>query len=117
MLINRYSYSGVAFTAAKPGFSIDWCKGPEIGLPLPDLVIFLTLPQAKAASRESFGTERYEVDAFQKKVMTNFDILREPHWNILEASRTIEEIQKDIQNIVLTAVNERRDEVIGKLWS
>ena len=117
MCTHRYSYSGVAFTAAKPGFSIDWCRGPEVGLPRPDLVMFLTLPQAEAAGRDSFGTERYEVDSFQKKVMHNFDLIREPHWNVLDASRAIEEIQKEIGELVLTAVSEKRDGAIGKLWT
>jgi len=33
LVVDRYSYSGVAFTAAKksPGLDLDWCKaGPDI---------------------------------------------------------------------------------------
>ena len=29
----RYAYSGVAFSAAKPGLSLNWCKQPDVGLP------------------------------------------------------------------------------------
>ena len=29
----RYAFSGVAFSAAKPGLSLNWCKRPDVGLP------------------------------------------------------------------------------------
>ena len=34
LVVDRYSYSGVAFTAAKgvPGLDLEWCKAPERGL-------------------------------------------------------------------------------------
>lgn len=117
LTLHRYSFSGVAFTAAKPGYSIDWCRGPERGLPLPDLIIFLTLPQEEAAGRENFGEERYEVDSFQKRVMQNFEQLIEPSWKVLNAARSIEAIQKDIEEIVMSCMSEKRGHVIGKLWT
>jgi dTMP kinase len=40
--VDRYAYSGVAFTAAK-GFDVEWCKCPDKGLPAPDLVIYLKM--------------------------------------------------------------------------
>ncbi|KAI6654022.1 Thymidylate kinase [Oopsacas minuta] len=117
LVVDRYSYSGVAFTAAKPGFSIDWCRGPEIGLPRPDLVIFLSLSQDVAAGRGDFGEERYEVDTFQKKVLSNFKQLIEPEWKILDASRPIKAIQKDIKEQVLEVMNEIGECVIERLWT
>ena len=32
-LPTRYAFSGVAFSAAKPGLSLSWCKQPDVGLP------------------------------------------------------------------------------------
>uniref|UniRef100_A0A0E0ANB1 dTMP kinase n=1 Tax=Oryza glumipatula TaxID=40148 RepID=A0A0E0ANB1_9ORYZ len=40
LIVDRYSYSGVAFSAAK-GLDIEWCKAPENGLIAPDLVVYL----------------------------------------------------------------------------
>ncbi|PNT74664.1 hypothetical protein BRADI_1g19950v3 [Brachypodium distachyon] len=40
LVVDRYSYSGLAFSAAK-GLEIEWCKAPEVGLLAPDLVIYL----------------------------------------------------------------------------
>ncbi len=82
LVVDRYSYSGVAYSAAKGivirispskncliliaclilciGLSIDWCKAPEAGLLKPDLVLYLTLTPEAMAIREGFGNERYE---------------------------------------------------------
>ncbi|XP_031629968.1 thymidylate kinase-like [Contarinia nasturtii] len=64
LIVDRYVYSGVAFSAAK-GLDIEWCKAPEIGLLKPDLVLFLTVTPSVISKRGGFGDERYEVPEFQ----------------------------------------------------
>jgi dTMP kinase len=32
VVVDRYCYSGIAFTSAK-GLPLEWCKAPEVGLP------------------------------------------------------------------------------------
>eukprot|EP00960_Hanusia_phi_P066411 766393-Hanusia_phi.AAC.12 len=41
LIVDRYAYSGVAFSAAKGTLNMEWCKGPDRGLPAPDCVIYL----------------------------------------------------------------------------
>lgn len=57
LIVDRYSYSGVAFSAAK-GLDLNWCKAPEAGLLKPDLVLFLTLGEEAAKARSGYGEER-----------------------------------------------------------
>jgi len=57
-VVDRYSYSGAAYSASK-GLDVDWCIAPERGLPAPDLVVFLSLSPGEAAARGGFGEERY----------------------------------------------------------
>jgi dTMP kinase len=45
-----------------------WCKGPDVGLPKPDLVCFLNVSEEAALARADFGGERYEKKEFQNKV-------------------------------------------------
>ena len=45
-----------------------WCKGPDVGLPRPDLVCFLDVSEQMALARADFGGERYEKIEFQNKV-------------------------------------------------
>lgn len=57
LIVDRYSYSGVAFSAAK-GLDLEWCKAPEAGLLKPDLVLLLTMTAAAISKRGGFGDER-----------------------------------------------------------
>lgn len=63
ILCDRYAYSGVAFSSAKGGsssnnkLSVDWCQGPDRGLPAPDCVIFLDLSPEQARERGGYVTQ------------------------------------------------------------
>ena len=35
VIVDRYSFSGIAFSSAKDGMSLEWCRQPERGLPKP----------------------------------------------------------------------------------
>ncbi|CAM9923214.1 unnamed protein product [Discosporangium mesarthrocarpum] len=48
VVCDRYAYSGVAFSSAKPGLEMEWCKDPDRGLPAPDTIIFLDMPVGDA---------------------------------------------------------------------
>lgn len=64
------------------GFSLDWCMQPDVGLPQPDLVLFLQLSPAEAALRGQFGQERYETSAFQCTVQQRFEqLMKDPKVN------------------------------------
>ena len=72
VVVDRYSYSGVAFSAAKPGMGVSWCAQPERGLPRPDALLFLNLTTADAQNRGEWGQERYEKEDFQDRVRENY---------------------------------------------
>ena len=58
IVCDRYAFSGVAFSSAKPGLDIEWCASPDRGLPAPDAVVYLDLSIEKAMLRGQFGEER-----------------------------------------------------------
>lgn len=69
-------------------FSLDWCKQPDVGLPKPDLVVFLQLQLAEAAARGEFGRERYESGPFQQRALQRFQqLLADPSlpWKVSAA--------------------------------
>ncbi|KAE8752337.1 hypothetical protein FOCC_FOCC000809, partial [Frankliniella occidentalis] len=68
IVADRYSYSGLAYSAAKP----EWCWNTEIGLLQPDVAVFFYVNGTVSLSREKYGLERYEVLDFQEKVKANF---------------------------------------------
>ena len=53
LVVDRYSYSGVAYSAAKrlPRLSREWCTAPDKGLIAPDAVFFLQVGTSDAQDR------------------------------------------------------------------
>ncbi|XP_073332368.1 thymidylate kinase [Pagrus major] len=119
LVVDRYAFSGVAFTSAKPGFSLDWCKKPDVGLPKPDLVMFLQLSPAEAALRGQFGEERYETSVFQRAVQQKFEqLMKDPsvNWQVIDAAQSVDDVHKDMKNHSLNAVNKALNVPLGELW-
>eukprot|EP00051_Salpingoeca_urceolata_P007442 m.97784 g.97784 ORF g.97784 m.97784 type:complete len:222 (-) comp15237_c0_seq2:57-722(-) len=75
LVVDRYAFSGVAFSSAKESLDLEWCKQPDAGLPVPDMLLHLELAAKEAESRGGFGDERYEVSEFQSKVKHQFSTL------------------------------------------
>ncbi|XP_029987612.1 thymidylate kinase [Sphaeramia orbicularis] len=119
LVVDRYAFSGAAFTSAKPGFCLDWCMQPDVGLPKPDLVMFLQLNPAEAALRGQFGEERYENRTFQRTVQQRFEELMKDssvNWQVIDASQSVEEVHRNITNHSLNAINVAQNQPLGELW-
>lgn len=118
LIVDRYAFSGVAFTASKPGFDMGWCKQPDIGLPRPDRVLYLTLRDEAAAKRAGFGEERYEQTDMQARVADNFKKLKDDsYWQMVDAEKSVEALQQELVQICKTVIEEAKDKPLSKLWS
>ncbi|CAL5441018.1 unnamed protein product [Camellia sinensis] len=117
LIVDRYSFSGVAFSSAK-GLDIEWCKAPEMGLLAPDLVLYLDIPPEKAAERGGYGGERYEQLEFQRKVARSYQILHDASWKTIDACLPIEDVEKQLQEVVLDCVTAcQKGKPLSQLWS
>ncbi|CCG84153.1 protein of unknown function [Taphrina deformans PYCC 5710] len=72
VLCDRYLYSGIAYSLTKPGLEPGWCRAGDVGLPLPDAIFFLDVPEDVARRRGGFGQERYERVETQRAVRAQF---------------------------------------------
>lgn len=115
VVLDRYAYSGAAFSAAK-GLDLEWCKGPDRGLPKPDIVIYLNLSTSEASKRGGFGKERYENVEFQEKVRLQFDLLMEKDWNIVDASKSQEDISAEVKRLVMDKLKQPNKILENSLW-
>ncbi|CAG2108653.1 unnamed protein product [Medioppia subpectinata] len=132
VIADRYVYSGVAYSAAKPSLDLEWCRladrglpkpdsvlyltasedsiaaregfGDERGLPKPDSVLYLTASEDSIAAREGFGDERYETKAFQQKVRNNYEKLKEDYWQTISADKSEDELHKELLDSVLKTI-------------
>ena len=96
---------------------MEWCKSPDIGLPAPDIVFYLDLPAEVAREREEYGSERYETAEFQALVKKQFTSMMEQSWKIVNASRTIESIHKEVLEAALEIIDQQADKPIKLLWT
>ncbi|KAM9316112.1 thymidylate kinase [Gastrophryne carolinensis] len=119
LVVDRYAFSGVAFTSSKENFSLHWCKQPDVGLPKPDVVLFLNITPEQASKRGDFGNERYETSAFQQKVQKRYAELMEDkslNWKVIDAAQTMDEVHNAIRQLSEEIIQEAKDQPIGKLW-
>lgn len=117
VFVDRYAFSGVAFSAAKPGLSLEWCKGPDKGLPQPDLVCFLDVSADEAAKRGGFGDERYEKAEFQALVRQNYHhLIDAEYWKVVDTDgKTQDVVYKEIKKLVESALDSNRKD-LKPLW-
>jgi len=115
IIIDRYAFSGVAFSAAKPGLSLSWCKQPDVGLPRPDLVVFMDVTEEVAKQRGGFGEERYEVAEFQRRVRQNYKELTDETWVEICADGSLEEVEGKLLDIVNKELVKERG-AVSRLW-
>jgi len=117
VLVDRYAFSGVAYSAAKPGLTLSWCRQPDRGLPRPDLVLYLELNPIKAARRSGFGAERYETLSFQSAVSANYDQLwDERYWKSVDAARPPDEVFDELLRLTEACVGAERSPELEPLW-
>ncbi|KAK1389701.1 dTMP kinase [Heracleum sosnowskyi] len=118
LIVDRYAYSRVAFSAAK-GLDIEWCKAPDMGLLAPDLVLYLDIsPEFFLSSkRGGYGGERYEQLEFQKKVAQAYQVLRDDSWKIIDANLSVEGVEEQMKSIVLDCAKTcRNGKSLSELW-
>ncbi|KAI1458857.1 thymidylate kinase-domain-containing protein [Annulohypoxylon moriforme] len=74
IICDRFYHSGIVYSAAKniKSLSLSWAKAPEVGLPRPDMVLFLDLDEEVARERGGWGGEVYEKGEIQRRVRDLF---------------------------------------------
>ncbi len=108
----------------KQGLPFNFCLNPDSGLPLPDLTLYLTVPPEVAASRASYGTERYETMDMQTSTRAQFALVAEEvrtrhgeaKWVAVNANASIEEVEEKVWKCV-KAVSSKDLGPLGTLWS
>ncbi|XBW38222.1 hypothetical protein QEN19_003811 [Hanseniaspora menglaensis] len=110
IIVDRYIYSGIAYSVAKnvAGMDYNWCSACDRGLIKPDLTVFLI--NDGNFDNHGFGDELYEKHEFQVKVSQVFmDIFYKQenkdyisnHFKQLDVSgMNIEEVYSNIESIV-----------------
>jgi len=116
VIIDRYAFSGVAFSAAKEGMDLEWCRQPDRELPKPDLVCFLDVSPEEASKRGNYGNEKDEKDEFQAKVRDNYKKLEEDNWEVIPTDgKTLDQVFEEVESVVKNVLAAEK-ETIQPLW-
>uniref|UniRef100_A0A0K0E954 dTMP kinase n=1 Tax=Strongyloides stercoralis TaxID=6248 RepID=A0A0K0E954_STRER len=107
VICDRYVYSGISYSLAK-GLERKWVISSDVGLPKPDIVLFFDIAPESTRARDGFGEEVFEKKSFQdivykemkKLMLKNADICK-----IINANRSVNEIAKDVQDIISEKLN------------
>lgn len=100
VIIDRYLYSGIAYSAAK-GLDFDFCVNTNWGQVEPDIVFFMDY--VPSSTRTGYGAEIYEREAFQLKVFEQYKkIAANKTWVMLP-----EDTEEATWNNILTQLNKR----------
>ncbi|KAG4441057.1 hypothetical protein IFR05_003465 [Cadophora sp. M221] len=121
IVCDRYYYSGMVYSAAKnnPSLSLSWAQTPEVGLPKPDVVVFLDLEAEEAEKRGGYGEEKYEKREIQLRVRELFLSLlkvdgNESEMRVVDAGETVEVVEQRIWAEVETIVKLAAEGGCGK---
>lgn len=121
LIVDRYSFSGIAYTMASRRASfitLDWCCAPEEGLPAPDVVIYLKISPEKALARGTTG-EKYETSEYLERAAKIYEErlmgLGTPDWRVVDADRPVEFVQADIRAIAEEIIKKVREKPLNFL--
>ena len=115
----------MVYSAAKanPKLPLSWARTPEIGLPRPDIVLFLDVNEDEARARGGWGSELYERAEMQRRVRQLFRALAEKDVRLEgmeskcdEAEDTTDFTEERADLKVVSAAGSI-DEVEERLWS
>ncbi|KAI0313194.1 thymidylate kinase [Amylostereum chailletii] len=97
VLCDRYAFSGIAFSTAK-GLSYAWCRAPDVGLPRPDLTLFLDVSPETARARGGYGEERYEREELQRRVREQYARIggETSGWIRVDADQDLDVVAKEV---------------------
>ncbi|KAL9639654.1 MAG: hypothetical protein Q9164_000783 [Protoblastenia rupestris] len=107
VVVDRYYYSGIVYSSAKnkEDLTLQWARTPEVGLPKPDLVVFLDISTDAAKARGGYGDEKYENEAMQTRVRELFfEVIRmegkgEGGTKIVDASKSADEVSGVVNRV------------------
>ncbi|KAJ6784416.1 hypothetical protein PWT90_10486 [Aphanocladium album] len=126
IVCDRYSHSGMVYSAAKgnPSLGLAWARAPDVGLPRPDRVVFLDLDEETARARGGWGDEVYEKAEMQRQVRRLFGALGGKGRDAEDGGTLVEGLsgeeawlEEDARDLRIVDARGTVDEVAARVWA
>ena len=100
IIMNRYYHSNLVYGIVN-GMKLNWLENLDFGLPKANLVILLDVTQKESFKRKTTKRDQFEKNKqFSQKIsLTYRKIAKKKKWKIINASRTKEEVHKEIMKL------------------
>jgi dTMP kinase len=105
LIMNRYYHSNLIYGIAN-GMKQKWLENLDAGLPKADLVILLDVTQRESFRRQKTNRDKFEKnEEFLRKISKIYrTTAKKKHWKIIDASKSKQEIHKEILKTFSTKV-------------
>ena len=105
LVMNRYYQSNLIYGLAN-GLPAPWLEHLDAGLPEADLVIVLDVKQKEAFNRKKQKRDKFEKNKkFSEKISNTYrKVAKEKKWKIVDASKSKEQVHKEIMKILLKKI-------------
>ncbi len=100
LIMNRYYHSNLIYGIAN-GMKQKWLENLDVGLPKADLVILLDVTQKESFHRQKTHRDKFEKnEEFLRKISKTYrTTAKKKHWQIIDASKSKQEIHGEILKI------------------
>ena len=101
LVMNRYYQSNLIYGLVN-GLPASWLEHLDAGLPEADLVIVLDVKQKDAFNRKKQKRDKFEKNKnFSQKISNTYrKVSKEKKWKIVDASKSKEQVHKEIMKIL-----------------
>jgi dTMP kinase len=101
LIMNRYYQSNLVYGVAN-GLSLKWLENLDADLPKADLVVVLDVSQHESFSRKKINRDKFERNTyFLNKISKTYrQLAKKFGWQIIDATKTKEEVHESIMNIL-----------------
>lgn len=96
VLVDRYLFSGIAYSVGYHKLDLDWCINSMTGLIMPDIVFYFYVSEQEQCKRK-LGQGRFESIETQRNVGKVYNLI-DNGWVRIDANGSKSEISLDIQS-------------------
>jgi dTMP kinase len=117
VILDRYAYSGLAYSLAKGVSRKEALRKEDEGLPEPDIVFYLRIDPNKAKLRDGYGDEVFETLGFQKIVQRHFEEMMDKNFVTVDSDLSKEKISRIVMETVDGFEWQGKERKLRKLWT
>ena len=98
VILDRYFYSGAAYSNGSNGLDLNWCLQSDSGLLVPDIIFYIDTDPMIRIERTRVGKtqDRYEDEKTQSNVERVYKMFMDKKWVVINGNESVRKITERI---------------------